>query len=378
MASTDTVSAKGMPKPGLLVLAGLASVLALAGLAGLIGEGWGYGLLLIATLLLGAGVTLFGIFVLTKAFDDDALRRAFSVAFWLGGWGYVLAVATLSGHFIHETFQGRMELRWIIFGPVVLATLIVLDWGLYRILVGKNKATWNRYGHVVTRERIDTEAMRRTLVDEVIVHRSLLRVSPFRWVRHQLIFWGFGLMFAVEIVAVFVREGMPAFGMRDIWEEPTHPVRLMFDFAYDITGLMVMVGCVMALVFRLMVNNKPERKYADTPTAVYLLIVVVSGFVVEGGRIAATVGEAYHAASPVGWLFAVLFPWLGSLSGPVTEGLWLFHVLASCAFIAYVPLKRLIHSCATPMGRLMNSQKGMLAAKKEHSIRGLFQKKSPS
>ena len=35
--------------------------------------------------------------------------------------------------------------------------------------------------------------------------------------------------------------------------------------------------------------------------------------------------------------------------------------------------KRLIHSCATPMGRLMNSQKGMLEAKRRASISGLFQ-----
>ncbi len=58
-------------------------------------------------------------------------------------------------------------------------------------------------------------------------------------------------------------------------------------------------------------------------------------------------------------------------AGMLTEA-W-GYVFGSCLFIAYVPVKRLIHSCATPMGRLMNSQKGMLEAKRRASISGLFQ-----
>ena len=60
--------------------------------------------------------------------------------------------------------------------------------------------------------------MRRTLVEDVILHRTLRSVSGFRWLKHTLIFWGFALMFAAELLAVFVREGFPAFGWSDIWE----------------------------------------------------------------------------------------------------------------------------------------------------------------
>jgi len=35
-------------------------------------------------------------------------------------------------------------------------------------------------------------------------------------------------------------------------------------------------------------------------------------------------------------------------------------------------VKRLIHSRATPIGRLINSQKGFLAAKKQGSLKGLL------
>ena len=54
------------------------------------------------------------------------------------------------------------------------------------------------------------------------------------------------------------------------------------------------------------------------------------------------------------------------------EFLWLAHVLGSCLFIAYVPIKRLVHSCATPMGRLMTSQTRLLAEKKRAVLSGLM------
>ena len=73
----------------------------------------------------------------------------------------------------------------------------------------------------------------------------------------------------------------------------------------------------------------------------------------------------------VGVVFAHLMPRAWAQGGAVYDAAWLIHVLGSCAFIAYVPVKRLIHSCATPMGRMMNSQKGLLAAKKLASIQGL-------
>jgi nitrate reductase gamma subunit len=195
-------------------------------------------------------------------------------------------------------------------------------------------------------------------------------------VRHQLILWGFALMFAVELMAMFVREGIPAFGLADIWRVPGHPVRLAFDFAFDITGLMMIVGCVLALVFRISAHGTPEQKYTDTPSAFFLLVVVLSGFFVEGMRIAGSINLSHHAASPIGLLFAKTFgdPTSGSKAG--ADAVWIFHALASCAFIAYVPVKRLVHSCATPLGRLMNSQKAMLAAKKDYALRGLFTKRS--
>jgi nitrate reductase gamma subunit len=341
----------------------------------LIGPAWGYGFFLIATLMLLSGALLLLVFLMTRAFDTGRLQSAFSAAFLAGGWAYVFAVCALAGYFTIEAIDGRIELKWLIFGPAALIAIVVLDWGLYRALVQKNVATWERYRHVISRDQVEPTALRTTFIDEVVLHRSLLRVSPFRWLRHQLILWGFVLMFAVELMAVFLREGIPAFGLVDIWRMPSHPVRLAFDFAFDMTGLMILVGCALALAFRVRAHGTPDQKFTDTPTVLFLLVVVLSGFVLEGMRIAGSMDLSHHAASPVGLLFAHAFGDPTSGSKAAADTLWIFHALAACAFIAYVPLKRLVHSCATPLGRLMNSQQAMLAAKKDRVLRGLFTKR---
>lgn len=338
------------------------------GLAGWLSAAWGYGLFAAAFALLAAGVAVFAVFALTRAGDGSLLRRASAVLLAGGGAAYVLALCALAGHYMHETLQGRMEWHWIVFGPAALAALLVLDAGLYRKLVRNNLPTWRRFRQYIRRADADPAAMRRTLVDDVMVHRSLFQAGKLRWVRHTLIFWGFAGMMLVELFAVFLREGFPAFGWRDVWREPGHPLRLAFDFAFDFTGLMMLAGCVLALVWRAMVNATPERKYADTPTTVFLLLVVVSGFVVEGLRIVPTLGDAAHGASFVGVAFARALAALGLAGEGLYKASWVVHALGALAFVAYVPIKRLVHTCATPMGRLMNSQQGLLAAKKRGVI----------
>ncbi len=356
-------------QPRTKALLAVAALLLLLGLVGVSHAAVGYGLFMIATFMILAGCGLLAIFGLTRAFDSDSLRRAYVVAFWLGAWTYVLAVAALSGYYVYEALAGRIDWKYIIFGPAALAAIVALDIGIWRVVVQRNLPTAKRFGDLFSREALDQGALRRTLVDEVILHRTLFGVSRFRWLRHQLMFWGFGLMFVVELTAVAFREAFPAFGWTELWHEPGHPIRLAFDFAFDLTGLMVLIGCGLALLFRASAGDGVERKYADTPTVWFLLFVTVSGFLVEGARMALESGAPGEAVAFVGLAFSLLF---GSGSLVVHEVLWIVHALAACAFIAYIPFHRMVHFCATPIGRLFNSQSGLLAAKKARAISGHF------
>ena len=347
---------------------GLAAVVAIAllglGLSGYLSAAWGYALLVFGGLSLGLAAALFCVLVFSHAGRAGLLASGSKQAFAIGAAAYVIAVFALGGYYGYETLQGRMELHWIIFGPTVIWALIAFDRGVYRKLVEKNLPTWHRFKGFIQRDSSDPGAMRRTLLNDVILQRALFRTSKIRWIRHALIFWGFVLMFATELVAVIVRDAFPAFGWPDVWRASGHPVRLTFDLVFDVTGLMVMIGCLIALLWRFAVRDKPERRFADTPMSAFLLFVVVSGFIVEGWRMALSPAGPGHEWSFVGAGFAYLLsPWVVAWDG-VYQSIWLLHVIAACALIGYLPATRLVHTCATPIGRLMNSQVGLLAAKK--------------
>jgi nitrate reductase gamma subunit len=347
--------------------AGLAAL----GVGDRLGEAWGWGLFLVSALLLSAGTGAGGILLFSKRLHTVRLKTVTAWLLILGAVFYVWGIFGLGGFYLFETLEGRMETRWVVFGIAILAAIIVLDAGLYRIIVARNLPTWRRFGQFVTRQDSDPVAMRRTLVDEVVLHKSLFSVSGFRWFKHTLIFWGFGLLFATECLAVVFRDMLPAFGRADLWMAD-HPLRLAFDFAFDAFGLMSMAGCVLALIWRVMVNGTEQQKFTDTPTALFLFFVLLSGFLVEGLRIAGAPPDPFLAVSFVGYGLALLMGPAEAVLAGLSDPLWYAHVIGSCLFIAYIPVKRLVHSCATPMGRLMNSQKGLLEAKRKGVVSGLL------
>lgn len=372
MAEIQLTAERQSHKGGLWAGAAISLALFVIGAAGGLSLAAGYALLLVSALLLLGSVVLFSVFLLSRKFNGAALKRGFTWLFIAGAVLYVFGCFALGGYFFAEALQGRLALRWIIFGPVVMAAVVVLDAGIYRLLVEKNLPTYERYRRFISREASDPVAMRQTLVDEVVLQKSLFSLSRFRWIKHTLIFWGFILLFVTEMFAVLFREILASFGMEHLWA-PDHPLRLLFDIAFEVFGLAVLAGCVLALVWRVMVNGTELQKYTDTPTALFLFIVVLSGFFVEALRIAAAPPDPLLAVSFVGYVMAMPIGDPERWYGAFYEPLWYIHVIGSCLFIAYIPVKRLIHSCATPMGRLMNSQTRLLQAKRMGVIAGLFQ-----
>jgi Fe-S oxidoreductase len=161
---------------------------------------------------------------------------------------------------------------------------------------------------------------------------------------HALIFWGFLILtIATTVVLVDYDFGLPL--MRG-W------FYLVFQsLIVDVFGALACVGVVLA-VWRRGVWRPPQL--AATPEAALILAVIlailVTGFLVEGWRIAAT-GDRFGAWSPFGALVARgSRPLMGSkaLLGAHRVAWWLHAVLA-LGFLAWAPYTKMAHAVTAVM-----------------------------
>ena len=233
-----------------------------------------YGLLFVSVALLSAGLFALALLLFSRVGETKSLSATMRWLFIAAGWAYVIGVMDLSGHFIALALAGQLELQWIFFGPAAILSIALFDIGIYQAIYAKNRPTWDRYRQHIRREDAEPLAMRKIFLADVALHTSLLSISGLRWLRHTLMFWGFALLFAVEVIAVFVREGIPAFGWTDIWEIPGHPIRLAFDFAFEFFGAMVLIGCLLAFLW---------RDQGEQYTRIQVLRHTVGGVSVSGG-----------------------------------------------------------------------------------------------
>jgi len=131
---------------------------------------------------------------------------------------------------------------------------------------------------------------------------------------------------------------------------------LGYSVVVDGFGILAIVGVILAIIRRY--GQKPERldsKWDDLGALLLILVIIVTGFIIEGLRIAATelqVAPDWAPWSPGGYVLALAFS--GSSQGALQswhEGLWWFHVFLSLGAIVYVSLfnSRLFHIIWDPV-----------------------------
>jgi Fe-S oxidoreductase/nitrate reductase gamma subunit len=119
----------------------------------------------------------------------------------------------------------------------------------------------------------------------------------------------------------------------------------------DLFGALVLVGIAMAAVRR-WIQRPRQLVLTDEASWILVLIFVigVTGFLVEGWRIAAT-HDPWAAWSPIGnAVAAVSAPWMSesALRTAHAAGWWL-HLLLVYFFIAWAPFTKLLHIATAPM-----------------------------
>ena len=127
-------------------------------------------------------------------------------------------------------------------------------------------------------------------------------------------------------------------------------VYLTYKFVLDMAGVAVLLALFTGAWRRYRKESKARRDVKFLVAYVSLAVVVLTGFVVEGLRLAVE-QPAWMHFSPVGTLVAKLFLAAGftpeTLRG-VHVWLWTFHGLLSLAFIAAIPLTFYAHLYRTP------------------------------
>jgi nitrate reductase gamma subunit len=188
----------------------------------------------------------------------------------------------------------------------------------------------------------------RVLFLDILFQRQSLRMGFGRWLTHLSLSLGFMELFFVGSVGLFLADlGLLSLTKDTPW----------FAFINDFFGLALPLGVVFA-IWRRFVVKMPQltSDFFDRLLMTLLALVILTGFFVEGARLAKEVVPWSSAKySFVGVWVAGLWP-----SAQVAAGwyapLWWGHAAMSLAFVVCLPFTKLFHMIASPLSLLLNDQ----------------------
>jgi Fe-S oxidoreductase/nitrate reductase gamma subunit len=227
------------------------------------------------------------------------------------------------------------ELFWRIGAGWLFYLLAFVAMGLLAVGVAAHVRVWLKSapkGKVF----FSVDALKRTISDVVLGLRVLKGEVP-AGIMHALIFWGFVILTIGTTILVF-HEHLVSF--------IAGKIHLVFEISMEIGGLILLAGILWALVRRYLQRvSRLERRLEDAVVPLWLLIVVCSGFVLEGVRLAVQ-KPAWAQWSFVGaWAAGFVSPGTAEATYPY---LWWGHALLSLGFIAVIPYTKLFHVLGAP------------------------------
>lgn len=255
-----------------------------------------------------------------------------------------------------------MALFWILI-PLFVGLLFI---GLYRNLFVKLAAIFGASGRFMSLRDVDGRALGQAYADEVLVQRRIRLRGRLPWTRHLLISWGFSVLFVFDVLTALLTKYVPSVPFM-----PGHGGWLFLKFGLNLSGMVLLVGLAIAFWRGLTNRGTEDARFNDTPGTIFLLAVVVTGFVAEAMHFANLPPDPSRGWALLGhWLADAMrpgAPYAGSYSF-----FWIAHALLASAFLAYLGWSRMIHVFAAPLGRLFYAQPALREAKVRHVMEGLL------
>ena len=257
-----------------------------------------------------------------------------------------------------------MDAKMWIFTPIISVATGIFLAVLYRNVVRRLQGIWQQWHDMWSRDDVNFGVLVRSFLIEVLLQRKLYHDDRLRWVRHIFIYWGFIGLWFFDMVFFFFTKILHL--------PPRNSFHLFLDFGLDLYGGVLLLGLSIALIRAFFVRGSKSTIYNDTPAVILIFVVVVTGFLLEAVRLASSKFEPTMAWSFIGLVLAMPLRGLSLPWASLYEGLWIFHAVIASVFIVYIPLSRMVHIFAVPLGRLLESQQEVLAAKIQSIGRGLM------
>ncbi|CAN5640466.1 heterodisulfide reductase-related iron-sulfur binding cluster [soil metagenome] len=240
-------------------------------------------------------------------------------------------------------------------GPiqVVFYTLIpmLLVWGAFKF--ADRVRNWER--GAPDRRRTTTKNVKRRLRDfrAGVYMRTLLRDFG-AGLMHSMIYFGFMALLGVTTVLEIDHQ------LPESLKFLHGRTYLAYSFFGDLAGVVFMVGIVWALLrryvqrpWRIRIKTRPEHALILGTFA----LIGISGFVVEGFRIAEVGAPGYEKWSFVGYPLSQLFDGMSAHSlTQWHQWTWILHVFAFAAFLVMLPITMLRHMFTSPLNMYLRDR----------------------
>lgn len=233
------------------------------------------------------------------------------------------------------------QIYWNIAGHDYMYLFLLVLAAVFLYGVWRHYRSWQR-GRPSPWERRYRERWRRFVAQAVVQLRLVSQLVP--GIMHLFISWGMVVLFlGTVVVAIQADLHIPI--MRG-W------FYLYFQsLALDAFGLVAVAGTAIALWLRYVRRLERLRKgLFDGVLTGLLLVILLTGFVLEGLRIAAT-ADPWGLWSPVGYALARLFLAAGmsvTAMRHVHATLWWTHMILAFIWLGYLPFSKLFHLLLAP------------------------------
>jgi len=193
----------------------------------------------------------------------------------------------------------------------------------------------------------------KALILDGFLQRRLFKVSLIRWIIHSMIFFPFIIRFLWGITALILSLYNPEWDSTWLMLSKNNPFT---GFLFDLTGALILVGgCLMVLERKASKIRNNIQALPESKPFIHILLggIIITGFILEGARIAMTGIPEGSEFAFIGYGISRLLIDL-DITG-IYIYLWYIHAVLTGTFIACLPFSRMFHILIAPLSVVLKA-----------------------